>query len=64
LEKADNRDDFSAQVWASVEKNAADVSGWPEWKRRGSGILQALSAAMPADVPVSPAEDPQKKEHP
>jgi len=46
---------LSARVWESVDRNAAPVKTWPEWKRRGSGVLRSLAAsdlsqdAVPAD---------------
>jgi len=30
---------YARSVWESVERNAAEVDTWPEWKRLGSGLL-------------------------
>ena len=30
---------FARDTWESVERNAAAVKDWPEWKKVGSGLL-------------------------
>ena len=42
-------DPFSEGVWKSVEKNAKDVSAWPEWKKVGSGLLDGAGNAVQKD---------------
>lgn len=44
-------DEFSSKVWESVERNAAHVKTWPEWKRQGSGLLR-LRAAPESTQPL------------
>lgn len=46
MDKKDNAEvALSARVWESVDRNAAPVKTWPEWKRRGSGVLRSLAAS-------------------
>jgi hypothetical protein len=36
-------DEFSRRVWEAVERSAERVNKWPEWKRRGTGVLETAS---------------------
>lgn len=47
-----------SEVWDSVEKNAAEVSEWPEWRRIGSGVLPPSAPAAPS----APESDETRRE--
>lgn len=55
------RDSFGEGVWTSVRRNVKVVSAWPEWKKIGSGPLDATGNAAPRD-PEAASENPASTE--